>query len=101
MGDARIAEAVAFYAGRLDEDLRTILHRPQSLGAERDPALRERRAVWSILHRYFVPTRYPNSLPGIIPAGVYTREAAEGAVALAGQVVSFVACRMGTGEPGR
>ncbi len=37
-----------------------------------------------------MPTRYPNSLPGSIPARVYTREAAAGAVALAEEMVRFV-----------
>ncbi len=31
---------------------------------------------WTILDGYYVPTRYPNSLPDSIPARVFTREAA-------------------------
>jgi HEPN domain-containing protein len=45
---------------------------------------------WSILDSYYVPTRYPNGLPGGIPADVYTRAAAEGAVQLAGETVDLV-----------
>ncbi len=48
-----------------------------------------------ILDGYYLPTRYPNSLPGGIPARVYHREAAQEAVALARDVVDFVAARMG------
>jgi len=46
---------------------------------------------WSILDGYYIPTRYPNGLPDGIPADVYTREAAEGAVALAREVLDRVA----------
>ncbi|MFN2433299.1 MAG: hypothetical protein ABR599_10900 [Gemmatimonadota bacterium] len=42
-----------------------------------------------------MPTRYPNSLPDGIPADVYTRTAAAGAVQLATQVVDAVRERLG------
>ena len=45
---------------------------------------------WAILDGYYVPTRYPNSLPDSIPARVYTRDAAKEAVRLAGEMVAFV-----------
>ena len=45
---------------------------------------------WSILDGYYIPTRYPSSLPESIPADVYTAQAAESAVALAGEVVEAV-----------
>ena len=45
---------------------------------------------WSLLDGYYIPTRYPNSLPGGIPANVYTEEAAKGAVALAEQAVAWI-----------
>jgi len=45
---------------------------------------------WSILDGYYVPTRYPNSLPDSIPARVYTHEAARDAVKLADEIVEFV-----------
>ena len=44
---------------------------------------------WSILDGYYVPTRYPNSLPDSIPARVYTQEAARDAVRLADEIVEF------------
>ncbi len=58
------------------------------------PEFGEYARSWSILDGYYVPTRYPNSLPGGIPAEVYTRRAAEEAVALAGEVVEEVAGRI-------
>ena len=36
------------------------------------------------------PTRYPNSVPGSIPARVYTADAAQSALALAREVVACV-----------
>ncbi len=50
----------------------------------------ERVKRWSILDGYYVPTRYPNSLPDSIPARVYTQDAAREAVRLAEEIVSFV-----------
>jgi HEPN domain-containing protein len=41
---------------------------------------------------YYVPIRYPNSLPDSIPARVHTRKAAKEAVRLADEVVAFVRC---------
>lgn len=59
-----------------------------------DPDFVERGKSWSILDGYYVPTRYPNSLPESIPAHVYTQSAAESAVALAEEAVSFVASKL-------
>jgi HEPN domain-containing protein len=55
-----------------------------------EPEFRERVKKWSILDGYYVPTRYPNALPDSIPARVYTRDAAQEAVRLAGEAVLFV-----------
>ncbi|MGB9629043.1 MAG: HEPN domain-containing protein [Thermodesulfobacteriota bacterium] len=46
--------------------------------------------TWAILDGYYVPTRYPNSLPDSIPAKVYTRDAALEAVKMAEEIVEFV-----------
>jgi HEPN domain-containing protein len=54
------------------------------------PAFAEKAQEWSALDGYYVPTRYPNSLPDGIPANVYTRRAADEAVALAADAVAFV-----------
>ena len=62
--------------------------------AEQDPSFEERCARWAVLDGYYVPTRYPNTLPGSIPARVYTRETADAAVALAAEVVTVVEERL-------
>jgi HEPN domain-containing protein len=49
---------------------------------------------WSILDGYYVPTRYPNSLPDSIPARVYTKDAAKEAVGLAKKIITFVSVRI-------
>jgi len=45
---------------------------------------------WSILDGYYIPTRYPNSLPDGIPAKVYTEEAAARAAELAEEAVTYI-----------
>lgn len=59
-----------------------------------DPAFVEGKERWAILDGFYIPTRYPNSLPDSIPARVYTRGAAEEAVKLAAEVVAFVEERL-------
>ena len=59
-----------------------------------DSSFAAKRARWAILDGYYVPTRYPNSLPDSIPARVYTEDAAREAVAMAGEVVDFVEGRL-------
>ncbi len=54
------------------------------------PEVADKARRWSLLDAYYIPTRYPNSLPDGIPADVYTRDAAMGAVALAEEVVTWV-----------
>ena len=46
--------------------------------------------VWGVLDSYYIPTRYPNGLPGGIPARVYNREAAASARGLAEAVLAAV-----------
>ncbi len=58
--------------------------------AAHEAAFAAGRRRWAILDSHYVPTRYPNALPDGIPARVYNREAAEEAVALAGDVVATV-----------
>lgn len=62
--------------------------------ADQEPTFAERCARWAVLDAYYVPTRYPNSLPGGIPARVYTRETADAAVTLAAEVVAVVEERL-------
>lgn len=42
------------------------------------------------LDKYYIPTRYPNGLPGGIPADVYQEEDAKMALLLANKVIEFV-----------
>ncbi len=58
--------------------------------ARKDPRFAEKARRWSLLDAYYVPTRYPNGLPDGIPADVFTREAAVGAVDLARDAVTWV-----------
>lgn len=64
-----------------------------------DPVFAEKAKTWAILDGYYIPTRYPNSLPESIPAHVYTQPAAEAAVSLAEEVVTFVASKLKTPAP--
>ena len=47
-------------------------------------------SVWSILDGYYIPTRYPNSVPDSIPARIYTSHAAVQAAGLAEEIVLLV-----------
>mgnify|MGYP000194442672 CR=1 FL=1 len=55
-----------------------------------DKEFSERVKIWAILDGYYVPTRYPNSLPDSIPARVYTRDAAKEATKLAEEIVKLI-----------
>ena len=58
--------------------------------AESEPSFAEKARRWSLLDGYYVPTRYPNGLPAGIPAHVFTKDAADGAVAMADEAVEWV-----------
>jgi HEPN domain-containing protein len=49
------------------------------------------RAEAAPLDQYYIPTRYPNGLPGGIPANAYAREDAERALARSSAVIDLVA----------
>lgn len=57
---------------------------------ERDSRFLDHLDTWAVLDTYYIPTRYPNGLPGDIPAHVYNKAAADGALALAEAVVAQV-----------
>jgi HEPN domain-containing protein len=61
-----------------------------SAAARYRPEFAEKARRWSLLDGYYIPTRYPNSLPDGIPADIYTQDAALGAVALAKEAVAWV-----------
>jgi len=58
--------------------------------AEHDARFQPSLDDWGVLDSYYIPTRYPNGLPDDIPARVYNRQAAEGALALAQAVAAEV-----------
>ncbi|MCH8206009.1 MAG: HEPN domain-containing protein [Chloroflexi bacterium] len=51
------------------------------------PQLSRYVRVAGILDQYYVPTRYPNALPGSVPFMVYGEEQAQAAVESAAQIV--------------
>lgn len=53
-------------------------------------AMEKFRESFAVLDQYYVPTRYPNGLPGGIPSDVYTENQAAAAVDIARQVVAAV-----------
>ena len=57
---------------------------------EYSSSFQDKLDTWAILDSYYISTRYPNGLPGDIPARVYNRETAEGALILSEAVVSEV-----------
>jgi HEPN domain-containing protein len=59
-----------------------------SLSAQHAGLLDLREAAQQ-LDQYYIPTRYPNGLPGGVPAEVFTRRQAEEAVALARRFLVF------------
>ncbi|SHG34295.1 HEPN domain-containing protein [Desulfacinum infernum DSM 9756] len=61
---------------------------------EYDPYFQRNMDDWGLLDSYYIPTRYPNGLPDDIPARVYNRPAADGALLLADQVMEAVAARL-------
>lgn len=58
-------------------------------------ALRPRAAP---LDHYYIPTRYPNSLPGGIPAEAFDESDARRALGLAGEVIRTVRAKLGEGD---
>jgi HEPN domain-containing protein len=55
---------------------------------QRAPVLGELRELAGQLDQYYVPTRYPNGLPGGVPYEAFGRSQAEGAVAGAARFVA-------------
>ena len=58
--------------------------------AESDAEFEKLREAVAPLDGYYIPTRYPNSLPDSIPARVYTRAVAEETLRLADQALQTV-----------
>jgi len=69
----------------------SILELINRLAPEDLPAARE---ALTELDDYYIPTRYPDALPGALPEGLPSREDAEHAVMLADQVLAEVERRL-------
>lgn len=52
-----------------------------------EPEIADRCPEWASLDQYYIPTRYPDALPGGIPAAVFTGEQTTRALALAAEVL--------------
>jgi HEPN domain-containing protein len=63
--------------------------------ADREAVVPEIREGAQQLDQYYVPTRYPNGLPGGVPAEVFTGRQAEEAVAIARRIVAFARAAIG------
>ena len=50
------------------------------------------------LDKYYIPTRYPNGLPGGVPYEAFDEEDAQKAIGLASQVIEYVRRIMETTE---
>jgi HEPN domain-containing protein len=59
-----------------------------------DPALAELGREVAALDQYYIPTRYPNGLPGGIPADAYGRADGDRALALCARVIEAVERRV-------
>jgi HEPN domain-containing protein len=58
--------------------------------AEHDTDFEAARAEAAALDQYYIPTRYPDGLPGGIPADAYTKDDAERALARSRAVIDLV-----------
>ncbi|NIS70808.1 MAG: HEPN domain-containing protein [Proteobacteria bacterium] len=48
----------------------------------------------AFLDRFYIPTRYPNSLPGGIPANVYREKDCSEVIKLAEKVLQFISRKL-------
>ena len=51
-------------------------------------------AIGSFLDRFYIPTRYPNGLPGGIPAHAYRRKDFVEAIKMARKILSFISNKL-------
>jgi len=55
-----------------------------------DPEFNQLELKAGSLDKYYIPTRYPNALPGGIPSKAYDENDAKNAIRLAKEVIDFV-----------
>jgi HEPN domain-containing protein len=60
------------------------------MATEIDGQFREVFRKAAVLDKYYIPTRYPNGLPGGIPADAFDAADAERALSLAKTVLEFI-----------
>lgn len=58
--------------------------------ASSDEELEELRKRAATLDKYYIPTRYPNGLPGGIPAEAFEKRDADRAIEITGEVITVV-----------
>lgn len=58
------------------------------------PELDSKCDTWSSLDQHYIPTRYPDALPGGIPSDVYTIAQSSSAIGLADEVLAAVRERL-------
>lgn len=63
--------------------------------ADEDPDFAVEAVELAPLDQYYIPTRYPNALPGGIPSRAYVAEDARRAIALAERTLALVADKLG------
>ena len=84
----------AIKALRYGRGERTVLgHALVELAAPLEVMARFRESL-AVLDQYYVPTRYPNGLPGGIPSDVYTGPQATKAVEVAREVIAVVGAEL-------
>lgn len=60
-----------------------------------DKALRPLESTGSLLDKFYIPTRYPNGLPGGIPSDAYNEQEARQAMEWARSIIQGIAGRLG------
>lgn len=55
-----------------------------------DEHFREIEVMCKSVDKYYIPTRYPNALPGGIPSEAFDEEDAEKAITLAEKIINFI-----------
>lgn len=58
--------------------------------AELEPSFREFASSAALLDKYYIPTRYPNGLPGGIPKNAFDKVEAERALDIAARIIETV-----------
>ena len=63
-----------------------------------DASLTKLQPTGGLLDKFYIPTRYPNGLPGGLPSQAYSEAEAHQAMAWAGEIIDAVASRLAPAE---